>query len=285
MKCFYHTDLDGRCAGAIVYKFYKDRGEQCEFIPIDYKDDFPFDKIISNEKIIIVDFSLQKEGELERLIKITDNIIWIDHHKTAIEKHKHINLRGVREDGVAGCVLTWQWFYPSIKVPIIVEMLGDYDIWDFSKHGENLNKLQTAIKLYQTAPEQTAPEGSIWQSLFNMEKGKETLIELLGQGDLALRYRNNHYADLIKSWAFWSMFEGYKAICCNVGNASSQVFDSIKEDYDLMIPFIFDGKQWTVSLYTKKDIDVSTIAKKYGGGGHEKAAGFQCSILPFKRIS
>ena len=37
MKCFYHNDMDGKCAGAIVYKFYKvdrdftkETGEPCD---------------------------------------------------------------------------------------------------------------------------------------------------------------------------------------------------------------------------------------------------------------
>ena len=34
----------------------------------------------------------------------------------------------------------------------------------------------------------------------------------------------------------------------------------------------------------KKNIDCSEIAKKYGGGGHKQAAGFQCKELPFKRM-
>jgi nanoRNase/pAp phosphatase (c-di-AMP/oligoRNAs hydrolase) len=43
-----------------------------------------------------------------------------------------------------------------------------------------------------------------------------------------------------------------------------------------MMPFQFNGKLWTVSLYTTKEhIDVSQIAKKRGGGGHKQAAGFQ----------
>jgi nanoRNase/pAp phosphatase (c-di-AMP/oligoRNAs hydrolase) len=69
---------------------------------------------------------------------------------------------------------------------------------------------------------------------------------------------------------------------CALPILSSQIFDTVKEDYDIMIPFCFDGKQWTVSMYTKnKEIDVSIIAKKYGGGGHKNAAGFQCKELPF----
>ena len=281
MKCFYHRDMDGKCAGAIVYKFYKrdrdykkETGEECEFIDIDYKDDFPFNRITPNETIVIVDFSLQKEGDFAKLLSITDKIIWIDHHKTSIERHKNIELRGIRKDGVAGCVLTWQWFYPNIPVPKIVNMLGAYDIWDFSKYGEDLNKLQAGIRLWETNPEHLN-----WTEWF---KEWEDLSKELEAGYIALKYRNNQAASLIKAWSFWVEFEGYKAICCNAGSVSSQLFDSVKEDYDLMIPFVWDGKQWAVSLYTKKDIDCSEIAKKYGGGGHTGASGFVCKELPFK---
>lgn len=279
MKCFYHSDMDGKCAGAIVYKFYKvdrdytkETGEECEFISIDYKDDFPLDTIKPNETVVIVDFSLQKDGEFQRLLEITDNVIWIDHHKTAIEKHKFLRVRGIRQVGVAGCELTWQFFYPQHDIPMVVKLLGDYDIWAF-KYGDDTNKLQTGIRLYNTNP-----ESEMWLRWLDSEYFPEEEIE---KGAIALEYRNNYYTNLIKSWAFFTEFEGFKAIACNAGSVSSSLFDSVTEDYDIMISFVFDGKQWTVSLYSKKDIDVSEIAKKYNGGGHKGAAGFQCKQLPF----
>lgn len=284
MKCFYHTDMDGKCAGAIVYyHFIRGKGlndiEACQFIPINYNDDFPFKDILPNELVVIVDFSLQKSGEWEELFKITSNVIWIDHHKTAIEKFpkelRQFLKGGIQKDGVAGCVLTWQYFYPLSKTPLIVDMLGAYDIWDFSKYKDDLNKLQAGIRLWDNAP-----ESDNWLRWLN--QNYDATDELL-RGTIALQYRDKTWAGLIKSWSFWTTFEGYKAICCNAGSVSSQLFDSIKEDYDLMIPFVFDGKQWTVSLYTKKDIDCSEIARKYGGGGHKQAAGFQCKELPFIR--
>lgn len=284
MKCFYHRDMDGICAAAIVYKFYqRDRnyteetGEDCQFISIDYKDEFPFDSITPNETIVIVDFSLQKEGDFEKLKSITDKIIWIDHHKTSIEKHKDFECLGIRKDGVAGCILTWQYFYPKQiqEMPLIIKMLGAYDIWDFSKYGDSLNELQAGIRLWETSPENIN-----WVEWF---KSWEDLSNELEVGKIALKYRQHQYSSLIKAWSFWVDFEGYRAVCCNAGSVSSQLFDSVKEDYDLMIPFVFDGKQWTVSLYTKKDIDCSEIAKKYGGGGHKQAAGFQCKELPFEK--
>ena len=279
MKCFYHTDMDGKCAGAIVYwgQNPPNKKYDLECIPINYKDDFPFDKIEKNEIVYIVDFSLQKDGEWEKLLEITKNIIWIDHHKTAIEKApKEIQkLPGIRMDGVAGCVLTWQYFHPNQKLPRIVELLGDYDIWAF-KFGEDTNRLQAGIRLWEHDPEH--PNWSEWF------KDYADMKQEIEAGYCALKYRDNYYASIIKGWSFWAEFEGHKAICCNAGSVSSQLFDSVKEDYDLMIPFVFDGKQWTVSLYTKKDIDCSEIAKKYGGGGHKQAAGFQCKELPFKII-
>jgi oligoribonuclease NrnB/cAMP/cGMP phosphodiesterase (DHH superfamily) len=282
MKCFYHDDMDGKCAGAIVHKFYKvdrdytkEMGEECEFLRINYKDEFPFDDIKPGETIVIVDFSLQKEGEFQKLLAITENVIWIDHHKTAIEKHGDLNVRGIRRDGTAGCELTWEFFYPNIAVPPVVKLLGDYDVWAF-KYGEDTNKLQTGIRLYKTSP--TSEEWLRWLDP-KYHPAKE-----LEKGQISLKYRDNYYAGLVKSWSFFTEFEGHKVIACNAGSVSSQLFDSVSEDYDIMMPFVFDGKQWTVSLYTKKDIDVSEIAKKYGGGGHKKAAGFQCKELPFRKV-
>ena len=282
MKCFYHNDMDGKCAGAIVYKFYKrdrdfekETNEKCEFISINYNNDFPFDSITQNETVIIVDFSLQKEGEFEKLLNITKNIIWIDHHKTAIEKHYPLKLNGIRKDGVSGCELTWHWFYPGRPIPRVVELLGDYDIWSF-KHGDNTNFLQTGIRLYNTKPE--SEDWVRWLDQFYFP------IDELGKGEISLKYRNTYYNGLVKSFSFFIEFEGYKTVVCNAGSVSSQLFDSVKEDYDIMMPFVFDGKKWIVSLYTKKEnIDVSEIAKKYGGGGHRKASGFRCDELPFIR--
>ena len=48
------------------------------------------------------------------------------------------------------------------------------------------------------------------------------------------------------------------------------------------MPFVFDGTQFTISLYSEV-VDVSEIAKKYGGGGHKGASGFHCKQLPFSK--
>jgi len=295
MKCFYHRDMDGICAAAIVYNasFLCQDGITLEtpgMISIDYKDTLDLKTIQPNEKIWIVDFSFKPEV-MEELLKITQDITWIDHHKTAMEYKYSQELKGIRDNNFSGCELTWKYIHPTKTMPRIVEMSGRYDVWDFSKYGDELNELQAGIRLFEHNP-----ENNNWEKWLNNKReevneifggGEGILVDglelLLNEGTVALKYRNNQYTSLIKAWSFFVDFEGYKAVCCNVGSTSSQLFDSVKEDYDLMIPFVFDGKQWTVSLYTKKDIDCSEIAKKYGGGGHKQAAGFQCKELPFTK--
>ena len=57
MKCFYHNDADGKCAGFWVY--YRTRlaphTEPMDFIEMSYEKPFPMDTILPNEQIYIVD--------------------------------------------------------------------------------------------------------------------------------------------------------------------------------------------------------------------------------------
>lgn len=58
------------------------------------------------------------------------------------------------------------------------------------------------------------------------------------------------------------------------GCANSTYFGEEIDNVDVCITQCFDGKGWTVSLYSnKEDIDCSICAKIHGGGGHKGAAG------------
>jgi nanoRNase/pAp phosphatase (c-di-AMP/oligoRNAs hydrolase) len=78
-------------------------------------------------------------------------------------------------------------------------------------------------------------------------------------------------------------YRPYKCFAVNLGHCNSDYFKSLPEGkYDILMPFVFNGEQFIISLYSKT-VDVSEIAKKYGGGGHKGAAGFTCYRLPFTR--
>ena len=276
MKCYHHNDLDGRCAGAIVYISEKIRGNgECEMIEVDYKDYIDISAINEGEKIYIVDFSF-KPDVMKEVLKKTSNVIWIDHHKTAQAYNYGTRLDGLREFReklYAGCELTWLYFYPNKEIPSWVKLIGDRDCWRWSL-GKNAEFFNEGIKLYNTSPQSTLWEQFFWG-------GETNIIErIINEGRVCLRYRDNFCKDYIKSYSFETTFRGYKCLACGLYMFGSELFGEKFNDYDICISYEFLGDKWIISLYSQK-IDVSLIAKEYGGGGHQNAAGFVSERLPF----
>lgn len=287
MKCFYHSaDLcsDGHCAGAIVKMKYPD----CEMIGIDYyRDEFPWDRIAynPNQKIFMVDFSLQPFNQMMRLYNLLGrNLIWIDHHKSAIteDDKQPIKIEGLREIGTGACELTWRYCYPDKPVPRAVKLLADYDVW---KHDDpDCLPFQYGMRI-----EDTNPENSLfWQFLLDINFIYSKIFpEILTAGVYILKYRKKTDAQYMKLNAFQTDFEGLECIAVNFGEpyVNSLALESVwnEDEYAAMLTFCRRKSGWEVNLYTNRpDVDVSEIAKHHGGGGHKQAAGFQCSELPFK---
>lgn len=109
----------------------------------------------------------------------------------------------------------------------------------------------------------------------------EICERIIAQGEAILKFQAMTNETNCKNRAFEFTFKGLRAICLNGGPFNSTTFDSVWDEnkYDMMMPFVFDGKQWTFSMYTTKDIDLSVIAKSMGGGGHMRACGFQVAAL------
>jgi uncharacterized protein len=277
VKCFYHNDLDGRCAGYLVYKFntvedyYEEEGYKGEYIEIDYSKKFPLDKIKDSEVVYIVDFSISPD-EMEKLLKITSNVIWIDHHITAIEKYKDFpqKIDGLRYDGLSGAMLTWIYLtsftYVNIEeiaknAPFFVKLVSDWDTWTF-KYGDDTRYFKTATDSMELEP--TNPNWAYVEAHTN---------DMIETGKTMIKFRDSWAKEYMKN-GFEVAFEEHKCFAVNLANCNSEYFKSIDNgDYDILIPFSFNGTKWTYSMYSKT-IDVSEIAKKYGGGGHKGAAGF-----------
>ncbi len=264
MKCFYHSaDLDGHCSGAVVKYRYPD----CEMFGINYGDDFPYDKIFPGETVFMVDFAIQPYSDMTKL----DNLIWIDHHVTAIQDCNP-DIPGVRRVGTGACQLVWEFLYPGTPIPETVRLLAEYDVWDHSDM--KTLPFQYGFRMF----DDTLPDNqSLWKQFFLFNG----IGEVLGTGRAILKYEQSQNKKLCKSFVFQTEFEGYNAVCINRGFTNSKVFDSLPET-DLMITFCRTPyKIWAVSLYSKT-VDCGAIAQKYGGGGHKGAAGFQCEEIPFE---
>jgi oligoribonuclease NrnB/cAMP/cGMP phosphodiesterase (DHH superfamily) len=273
MKIIYHGDLDGHCSGAIAYKYYRERGVEPELIEA-IRYGLTFDNVEKDEPVIVVDFSLP----FTELLKITKNIIWIDHHQTAIDEFEHLGLEGIRKSGIAGCELTWKFFYPTLEVPKVVKHIGDMDVWKWEYKATEA--VIEGLQLLDTHPSNT------WD--WNLMLTRDYNIEpLYLNGLTCVKYRENYYAKMAKNLAYEVDWLGYKCIVCNCAFTGSLVFNSIKDKskYDLMVVYYHEGDLYNASLYSEKDyVNCGEIAKTLGGGGHVGAAGFRCNELPFKRV-
>lgn len=296
MICFHHNDADGRCAafwvGLSAGLNDTELGYEPRFVEMTYSRDFPIEMVRKDEQIYIVDFSISPE-DMGRLLEITKDVTWIDHHVTAIAKYKNYphDIRGVRYDGVAGCMLTYCYLHHMtdrgsgpIKpfdihmtrcAPQFTKLIADWDVWKF-EYGYDTRYFITALNA-----ENTNPDGDLWTDLL-LDGDLIKTSDIIRRGHIMLQYRDGFmrdYTDL----GFETQFEGYRCFAMNIGHASSEFFKSVADKmYDILIPFVFDGEKWTVSMYSKM-IDVSEIAKRYGGGGHKNAAGFTCNRLPFEK--
>jgi oligoribonuclease NrnB/cAMP/cGMP phosphodiesterase (DHH superfamily) len=311
MKCFYHGDLDGQASAFSVHAWAGIYGPHehgnCMF-EINYGTEFPFDIILPDEQVWIVDFSIDPEDML-KLLSITENVTWIDHHKTAIEKYKDFgkDIRGVRKSGEAGCVLTWKYLHwwtgrgqgterlrigcpEGLEVPRVIELVGDRDVWTWA-YGDETRRFFAGSQLHDTSP-----ESKFWWNCMAHETkdiplpntgnknarihGEIFWLKLLSDGETILKYKKQTDKSVNESIGFECSLGDYSCWAINRGRCSSDRMGGRISEYDAVISYGHDGSVFTVSLYSEK-IDVSEIAKTYGGGGHKGAAGFQCKKLPF----
>jgi len=263
--CLYHDDADGRCSAAIVRRAL---GKPVILQSMDYGDPVPWETVEQVHQVIIVDFSLPKET-LNRIMSTT-SLVWIDHHKTALDDLKDLaDLPGMRDLDQAACVLTWEFYFPDEPLPKAVSYIGDRDIW---RHEFPQTKAFNEGLYF----EDSRPfNDQLWELLLNDDP--TFVSEIIERGEVLYHARMISIERMIPRQGFEVKFNGYRTLAIN-GHASGELGEAIrKKGYDIGYCYseaMQNGVLMTsVTLYSDQ-VDVSAIAKKYGGGGHPGAAGF-----------
>lgn len=293
----HSADYDGVFSREIARRFF---GNNAEYIGWDFPDkrlEFPDDA----ENVFIIDLPPTCFEGFERFgLEESQKIIWIDHHKSAIDKWQN-TLYGYRIDGVAACRLAWQWFFSEegpmnprrrepdyrlptkeefinrqVNEPLAVRLAGEYDVWDHRDNDADVAfqfGLDTRVDLR-------------WDLLLNLEV-QDYVKQLVSDGRLAMQSYAKRDADIMRGRSFKTTFEGLTFLCLNTARCNSNTFAALdvpETGHDALMAFYTDGRLWSVSMYHaahNRDIDLSAIAAKYGGGGHRGACGFRCNSIPF----
>jgi oligoribonuclease NrnB/cAMP/cGMP phosphodiesterase (DHH superfamily) len=305
---FHRADFDGIFCREIARKFLP----QAELIGWDYGDPVPDPTVVSSEdQLYMLDISIDGLMGHPRLV-------WIDHHKSAIEKYP-ATIPGYRIDGVAACRLAWQYFggvnswngqiIPTkqdfvdrkVSEPWAVRLAGEYDIWD--KRDPRAELFQCGLRsmdltnhwgslLGEFKPDIKALEEMIACGMsHDILEPDGTAIPpivhtLLEKGKVVEYVKRIENEQIITSAGFNLDWEGLRFLACNHARYNSFLFTAeTKPEHDALLGFAWRGGKWTVSLYHapgKEHHDLSLLAVKHGGGGHRGACGFTCATLPFE---
>ncbi len=265
--CLHHNDQDGHCAGAIVRHRF---GNAVALHEIDYGLPVPWDALDAATTVILTDFSLPR-ADMEKLYHTKgENFIWIDHHISAMNDMADLPLAGRRDLQKAGCVLTWEYFFPDDPVPSAVKYIGDRDIWRFA-YPQTRRFCEGLF-----AADITATNDELWKPL--LQNDTAPIEKLITAGEILLNARLKSITRRVANYGFEVTFEGYKTLAVNMPSNGDVGHHICKLGYD--VAYVYSETRHEDKIVTKvtlysETVDVSRLAKAHGGGGHKGAAGFQ----------
>ena len=321
----YHSaDFDGIFCREIANKFLTKSQVEPKLIGWDFGDEPLRSKDFGDcVSIVVMDLPIDRvfglsgpprmDTELEA-DSVRQKLVWIDHHKSAIDSHP-TGIPGYRIEGVAACRLAWfyfsaryryfaeggrdvNWFndnYPfatkqdfidrKVEEPLAVRLAGEYDIWD---------KRDLRAEVFQCGLKSRTLDHSWWKALLSVRdeeclNGPEHWVNtLLEAGEIVRYVQTQEYEKVIQQQGFTLKFQDVTFLACmsHELDIRSQLFTAgIKPHHQALLGFTFTGRDWSVSMYhiegRETQPDVLSIAKSFGGGGHPGACGFRGESLPF----
>lgn len=286
--------MDGLCSGAIARKFL---GDNAVYQGWDYGQDIP--DLTAYTTVYLIDISFPRA----MMVAHQPKLVWIDHHKSAIEENQDLVITGLRVDGVAACRLAWQWFSTPtrpvyiaqkseyvdrrVEEPYAVQLLGEYDIWNHTnadtvpfQYGINSLKTVDWDRLFCADRVKESANGN---GVYGASKDAFYVQSIIDKGRAIETYVTQTNAEISVKRGFDVRFEGLLFRALNIARSNSLTFAAaIRPEHDGCLSYSWDGKRWKISLYSVagKSYDMSLIASKFGGGGHYGAAGFALAVLP-----
>lgn len=197
-----------------------------------------------------------------------------------------------------GASLAWKYYFTE-PLPLYIEYVRDRDNWLFDTiEAKARNSLIVSEYLNTMCPEYTNING--WIELF--DKTKE-YFDMAYQTGLVLNTQKERDMNAVMTSGTCRVIDGHNVFICNavtnisdIGNKACEMFKMVQlnptdeeltkvyiYDYALIWRYVENVEKYWISLRSRKGgMDVSAIAKKYGGGGHMNASGFTSNSDSFR---
>ena len=270
----YHVDCsDGFGAAWVAWLKFKNKAEYIG-LPAQQR---PLPKKLRNKEIYILDKSFSVPV-LKKLVRENRKVMVIDHHISR-KKDTLSFPQNIFDNNHSAAVLTWKYFFPQRPVPKLLLHVEDIDLWRFKM--KNTKEIMAIVSLHPY-------EFESYEKISKAISNEKAFKKLIAQGKLLLNYEKELIRRQLRL-AYPVDFLGYKTLAVNTHALHSETaHELLLKQPPLAIVWYEVGKGRRISLRSNGKVDVSKIAKKFGGGGHKRAAGFWWPVnkkFPWKIIT
>lgn len=280
---FHYPCQDGLASGWIANHYHKLRNKSIELYPIQHGTPLDVSRL-SNKKVIFCDYAPQPDI-LEQVEQVANQLLILDHHKTAKDALQNKSY-AVFDMTKSGAGLTWEYFFPNLPMPGFIQMIQDRDLWTW-KISESRNLTAGLFTLCDAARSNEYDDFTglfeVFDGLFSDKSNFDFCLKL---GKVISKANLSKANAIAESHAKRiDNYNGMRVCIVNcpteltsdVGNILSSM-DSI--DFAVLWKYHHPKQEYSVSLRSSNKVDVSAIAKSFGGGGHPNASGFATKINP-----
>jgi len=253
----YHADCTDGFGAA--YSAWKCLGNRAEYFPCKHGTKPPD---VKGKKVAILDFSFDN-ATTKKMIEDADALVVIDHHKSAmVELHDITNT--IFDMKHSGARLAWDFFHPGKEPPKFINYIEDRDLWKWEL--EYSKEFSAAFDMVPFEFEE-----------FEKFEDDSVFDDACKRGSYILAYSKTVVKKVCEKANLRKM-NGKDVMVVNASHWMSEIGARLAPDCDFAMIWYWDHeeKHTKVSLRAfHETVDVSEISKKFGGGGHKKAAGFQ----------
>jgi len=258
--CIYHGNCaDGFTSAWVVRKAL---GEDVEFHVGVYQDAPPD---VEGRDVVMVDFSY-KRAVLEEIRERAASVLILDHHKTAEADLRDLpGVVSVFDMNRAGARITWDHYFPNQEPPKLLLHVEDRDLWRFALR--KTREIQASVFAYPY-------EFKVWDFLMSAD-----LEQLAVEGEAIERKHFKDIRELVGVVTRRMNIGGHNVPIANLPYTLTSDAGHLLAKGEPFAGCYWDTPQGRVFSLRSTDegLDVSAIAKQYGGGGHKNASGFRLS--------
>ena len=252
----YHANCNDGFGAA--YSAWKLLGNRAEYHAASHGSPPPD---VTGKKVVILDFSYNN-ATTKALIEQAEELWVIDHHKSnMVELHDISNTHF--DMTKSGAMLAWEFFHPGKEAPKFINYIQDRDLWQwelpYSKEfSAAFDMVPWNFDEYEKFEDDSVFDDAVKRGSYILAYSKTVIKKVC---DKATKRRYKDHDVMVVNSSHWM----------------SEIGATLAKDCDFAMIWYYDHDAciYKCSLRAFHDtMDVSEIAKSFGGGGHRKAAGF-----------